>query len=106
MPVENVISLVAGILLGSSGIIVGILGRASAARVNARVDVMEAQMGEIKSKCVASEGFQKESREDRSELHLAMSDMAGDVKVILSQQSTMATKLDQIFKKIFNGGIG
>ena len=104
MPVESVISLVVGVVLASSGIILGVIGRASALKVNARVDVMEANMKEIRGKCVASEEFQKESRLDRAELHEGVSEIVGDVKVILANQKTMAEQLDLIFKKIFNGG--
>jgi hypothetical protein len=104
MPIANVITIVVSLLVAMGGIVAGVLGKASADKIRAQFATLEARMDGAQTACDDAKQFQRDSAKDRADLHLAVGEIVGDVKVVLANQTGMSEKLDLIFKKIFNGG--
>lgn len=104
MPIANVITIVVSLVIAMGGIIAGIIGKASADRIRSQFSTLEARMDGVQGACEDTKAFQHDCAKDRAELHLAVSEIVGDIKVVLANQDTLGQKMDLIFKKIFNGG--
>jgi len=104
VPLEVVISIVVGIFVSTAGIIYGITSRSATLRTMGSIDVLCERFKSVIEMCSEFKEFQIESRTDRSNLH----EIAGRVGVELGRfserQQAMATQLDYVYRKVYNGG--
>jgi len=103
MMADTFVSILAGILVGFAGVIYGLVSRMNAMKTKGNLDVLESKLEDNDKDHDCMMSFQRESIEDRSAIHQELAVVAGDVKTIDARLTAMATQLDYVYRKIYNG---
>jgi len=103
MITDTFISILTGILVGFAGVIYGLVSRMNAMKMKGNLDVIESRLKENDKDHDCMVSSQRESSEDRSEIHRELAVVAGELRTIDSRLTAMAKQLDYVYRKVYNG---